>query len=83
MLEEVGIIVQNVRYFASQPWPFPHSLMIAFIADWKSGEIRVDPLEIESARWFNIRELPPLPQPISISRRLIDAVVADMIGRLT
>jgi NAD+ diphosphatase len=83
VLEEVGITVQNVRYFASQPWPFPHSLMIAFTADWKSGEIRVDPLEIESAQWFNIRELPPLPQPISISRRLIDAVVADMIARLT
>ena len=83
VLEEVGIAVENVRYFASQPWPFPHSLMIAFTADWKSGEIRVDPLEIESAQWFNIRELPPLPQPISISRRLIDAVVADMIARLT
>ena len=83
VLEEVGIAVENVRYFASQPWPFPHSLMIAFTADWKSGEIRVDPLEIESAQWFNIRELPPLPQPISISRRLIDAVVADRIGRLT
>jgi NAD+ diphosphatase len=52
--------------------------MIAFVADWKSGEIRIDPLEIESAQWFNIRSLPKLPHPISISRRLIDAVVADM-----
>jgi NAD+ diphosphatase len=56
--------------------------MIAFTADWKSGEIRVDPLEIESAQWFNVRSLPQLPQPISISRRLIDAVVADMIAKL-
>jgi NAD+ diphosphatase len=56
--------------------------MIAFTADWKSGEIRVDPLEIESAQWFNVRSLPPLPQPISISRRLIDAVVGAMIAKL-
>ncbi len=78
VLEEVGLRVDNVRYFASQPWPFPHSLMIAFVADWESGEIRVDPLEIEAAQWFSIRDLPQLPQPISISRRLIDAVVADL-----
>jgi NAD+ diphosphatase len=77
----VGIAVENVRYFASQPWPFPHSLMIAFVADWKSGEIRVDPLEIETAQWFNVDELPMLPNPISISRRLIDAVVTEMKGR--
>jgi NAD+ diphosphatase len=79
--EEVGIQVENVHYFASQPWPFPHSLMIAFVADWKSGEISVDPLEIETAEWFNVRSLPQLPNPISISRRLIDAVVAEMRGR--
>ena len=46
-------------------WPFPHSLMIAFVADWKSGEINVDPLEIEAAQWFNVRELPQLPNRIS------------------
>jgi NAD+ diphosphatase len=76
--EEVGIRVANVRYFASQPWPFPHSLMIAFVADWKSGEIRPDPLEIEAAEWFSVRALPQLPNPISISRRLIDAVTNEM-----
>jgi NAD+ diphosphatase len=79
--EEVGVAVENVRYFASQPWPFPHSLMIAFVADWKSGEISVDPLEIEAAQWFKVNELPMLPNPISISRRLIDAVVAEMTAR--
>jgi NAD+ diphosphatase len=81
VLEEVGVRVQNVRYFASQPWPFPHSLMVAFVAEWQSGEIRIDPLEIEAARWFKIGNLPLLPQPISIARRLIDAVVADMSAR--
>jgi NAD+ diphosphatase len=76
--EEVGVRIANPRYFASQPWPFPHSLMIAFVADWAAGEIRVDPLEIETAQWFKIVGLPQLPQPISIARRLIDAVVGNM-----
>ncbi len=78
VLEEVGIRVKNLRYFASQPWPFPHSLMIAFIADYDSGEISPDPLEIEAAQWFKIRDLPKLPMPISIARRLIDAAIAEM-----
>jgi NAD+ diphosphatase len=78
VLEEVGVRVKNVRYFASQPWPFPHSLMIAFVADWEAGEIRPDPAEIEAADWFNIERLPKLPQPISIARRLIDAVIREL-----
>ena len=82
VLEEVGVRVRNLRYFASQPWPFPHSLMIAFVADWENGKIRADPLEIEAAGWFKIRSLPQLPAPISIARRLIDAVVAEMSAGL-
>ena len=78
VLEEVGINVENLRYFASQPWPFPHSLMIAFVCDYRSGELMPDLLEIEDARWFKIARLPQLPQPISIARRLIDAVVQEM-----
>jgi NAD+ diphosphatase len=78
VLEEVDIRVKVARYFASQPWPFPHSLMIAFVCDWASGEVRANPLEIEAAAWFNIRNLPRLPNRISIARRLIDAVVAEM-----
>jgi NAD+ diphosphatase len=78
VLEEVGVRVANLRYFASQPWPFPHSLMIAFTCDWAGGEIRADELEIEDAKWFRITGLPQLPQPISIARRLIDAAVLEM-----
>jgi NAD+ diphosphatase len=79
--EEVGIEVRNVRYFASQPWPFPHSLMIAFNADWADGEIQPDPAEIEDAQWFNIRRLPAvLPGKISISRRLLDATLKELGG---
>jgi NAD+ diphosphatase len=80
VLEEVGVRVTNLRYFASQPWPFPHSLMIAFLCDWAGGDIRADALEIEDAKWFRIVGLPQLPQPISIARRLIDAAIREAGG---
>ncbi len=70
--EEVGVEVGLVRYFGSQPWPFPHSLMIGFVATWLSGEIRVDGEEIVDAKWFKADELPEIPPPLSIARRLID-----------
>lgn len=71
--EEVGVEVTNLRYFGSQPWPFPHSLMIGFIADWAGGEIRLDDDEIEDAAWFTPERLPPgLPFQLSIARRLVD-----------
>ena len=78
--EEVGVRVRNIRYFASQSWPFPHSLMIAFVCDWESGEIRPQEGEIEAANWFKVLQLPKLPSRISIARRLIDAVSAEMRG---
>lgn len=73
--EEVGIEIANLRYFCSQPWPFPNSLMLAFFADYAGGEIVCDPTEIEAAGWFTAKDLPLLPDPISISRRLIDAAL--------
>jgi NAD+ diphosphatase len=76
--EEVGVRVSRARYFASQPWPFPNSLMIAFVCDWVSGEIRPQAGEIEEAKWFNVLQLPKLPSRISIARRLIDGVLAEM-----
>jgi NAD+ diphosphatase len=76
--EEVGVEVKNIRYFGSQPWPFPHSLMVAFTADYAGGEITPDGVEIEEARWFELDELPKLPGSISISRRLIDTVAARL-----
>ena len=72
VLEEVGIEVREIRYFGSQPWPFPNSLMIGFTAEWRSGEIAVDGTEITEASWFAAGDLPELPTPISIARRLID-----------
>lgn len=80
--EEVGVEVANLSYFASQPWPFPHSLMIAFVCDWVSGEIRPQEGEIEAANWFDVLQLPKLPSKISIARRLIDAVSAEIRRQL-
>jgi NAD+ diphosphatase len=78
--EEVGVQIRNIRYFASQSWPFPHSLMIAFVCDWSSGDVRPQPEEIEAANWFDVLQLPKLPSKISIARRLIDAVAAEIRG---
>jgi len=70
--EEVGVELGAVRYWGSQPWPFPHSLMIGFVAEWASGEIVCQADEIAEARWFTPDELPDIPPGISIARRLID-----------
>ena len=76
--EEVGVEVTNIRYFGSQPWPFPHSLMVGFVADHASGDIVVDGEEIVDARWFRADALPPVPPRLSIARRLIDAWVGEV-----
>jgi NAD+ diphosphatase len=76
--EEVGVTVSRPRYFASQPWPFPHSLMIAFVCEWERGELRPQAGEIEAAAWFDVLQLPKLPSRISIARRLIDSVASQM-----
>jgi NAD+ diphosphatase len=70
--EEVGITVKNIRYFGSQPWPFPDSLMVAFTAEYSAGEIRIDRSEIADAGWFSGKQLPSIPPKISIARQLID-----------
>jgi NAD+ diphosphatase len=70
--EEVGIEVTDLRYFGSQSWSFPHSLMIAFTAEYAGGDIRLDDSEIAEARWFDAEALPPLPSSLSIARKLID-----------
>ena len=75
VFEEVGLKVANLRYFASQSWPFPHSLMLAFTADYVEGEIRVDASEILDARWFGPHEYPDPPERhMSISTMLIDSL---------
>ncbi len=70
--EEVGIEVKNIRYFGSQPWPFPNSLMVGFTAEYAGGQIVIDPDELRDADWFTKADLPQTPPTISIAGRLIE-----------
>ena len=75
--EEVSIKIKNIRYFGSQSWPFPHSLMVGFTAEYDSGEVKPDGIEIGAAGWFGASELPGIPPHGSISRILIDNFVSN------
>ncbi len=75
--EETGIEITHIRYIASQPWPFPDSLMVGFTAEYAGGEIAVDTRELEDAQWFCPPNMPRLPTRISISRKLIELFLED------
>jgi NAD+ diphosphatase len=77
VFEEVGVRIDNVRYFGSQPWPFPNSLMIGFTADYAGGELTLEEAEIAEARWFAAAALPEIPPKMTIARRLIDWFVEN------
>ena len=81
--EEVGVRVRDLRYFGSQSWPFPHSLMVAFTARWASGDIVPEPGEIEDARWFSVDALPGIPPQFSIAGHLIRDTVTLLREGLT
>lgn len=74
--EEVGIDICNLQYVTSQPWPFSHSLMLGYTAEYAGGDILIDGIEIEDAQWFKRDELPVLPSELSIARYLIDKCLA-------
>ena len=75
--EEVGLVVRDPRYFGSQPWPFPNSLMVGFRARYVAGEIVPDPTEIADAGWYRRDDMPPIPPGISIARKLINAWLTE------
>lgn len=75
VMEEVGIRIKNISYFASQPWPFPDSLMVGFTAEYDSGEINVDGKEIDDAGWYSYENLPQTPAKHTIAGRLINSFV--------
>lgn len=76
VMEEVGLKIKNIEYFSSQPWPFPDSLMIGFTADYESGEIKIDNVEIEDANWYRKDEIPGWPRSsVSISQKLVEDFV--------
>lgn len=72
VMEETGLTIKNIRYFDSQPWPYPSGLMVGFTADYESGELHVQREELQKAGWFKRTNLPKLPEKLSIARRLID-----------
>ena len=75
--EEVGVDVDNIRYFKSQSWPFPNQLMLGFFAEYTGGEIVCEDEEIAEAHWYQPDQLPTTPPPTSISGQLI----ADHVSR--
>lgn len=75
--EEVGLTITNIRYFGSQAWPYPCGIMIGFTADYVSGELHLQEEELSHARWFNRNCLPPIPDKMSIARRLIDDYIEE------
>lgn len=79
--EEVGIEIKNLRYFASQPWPFPDSLMIDFTAEYESGELTPDETEIFEAGWFTADEMPMVPGKISIAGNMIEHFRRNKLSR--
>ena len=79
-LEEANVAVTNIRYFGCQPWPFPHALVMAFHAEYAAGDAQADGVELEEARWFSCDRLPDLPEPVHVSRKLIDAAVTNLKG---
>lgn len=80
VMEEVQVRIKNLKYRGSQCWPFPHSMMLGFHAEYESGEIVPRAEEIEDARWFHVDDLPPLPANRSIARYLIEAYLAERSG---
>ena len=71
-MEETGVTITNIRYFASQPWPYPCGLMVGFYADYVSGEIHLQQSEIAKGGWFRRDNLPVIPEKLSIARMLLD-----------
>ena len=70
--EETGLEIANIRYFGSQPWPYPCGLMVGFFADYAGGEIHLQKSELSAGGWFTKDDLPHIPEKLSIARRLID-----------
>lgn len=78
--EEVGLEIDDVRYFGSQAWPFPHAIMIGFTAKHAAGEIELRDGELAAAEWFSLDSLPTVPSKMSIARQLLDAWAARRNG---
>ena len=70
--EETSLTIKNIRYYASQPWPYPCGLMVGFYAEYESGDIKLQQSELAYGGWFNRHNLPTIPEKLSLARMLID-----------
>ena len=75
--EETHIKVKNIRYFASQPWPYPCGLMVGFIAEYDSGDIQLQRSELNKGGWYSRDNMPAIPGEVSLARHLIDHWLAQ------
>lgn len=76
--EETGLQVTNIRYALSQPWPFPHQLMLGYFADYESGDLVLQEDELAEADWFGVNDHPPIPPETTIAGRLIQAMKQEL-----
>ena len=79
VFEETGLKVKNITYFSNQPWPYPSGLMVGFIADYESGEIKLQEDELTAAAFYSKDNLPEIPRKLSIARRLIRLVDGEQL----
>lgn len=81
VMEETHIQIKNLRYFASQPWPYPSNLMVGFTAEYAGGELNLQRSELNKGGWYDLDDLPAIPGKVSLARRLIDAVKSARSGK--
>ena len=72
VMEETGLRIKNLRYFGSQPWPYPSGLMVGFNADYAGGDIHLQREELSRGAWFKKDNLPTIPEKLSIARKILD-----------
>lgn len=77
VFEETQLKIKNLKYFGSQPWPYPCGLMVGFMADYKAGHLVLQQSELADGGWFSKDNLPPIPEKLSIARKLIDAWINE------
>ena len=73
VMEETGLAIKNIRYFASQPWPYPSGIMVGYVAEYAGGDIHLQDEELNAGAFYHKDRLPEIPKKLSIARRLIDA----------
>ena len=73
VMEETGLRIKNLKYYGSQPWPYPSGIMVGYYADYKSGTIKLQNEELSAGAFYSRDNLPEIPKKLSIARKLIDA----------